>query len=688
MSESRPSGRTLWLDANQRYLTAALDRVRCRLGADPGAEAEMAGRAAQALAAEAMPSPAALETLCTAFSLSEFERDVLLLCAGMELDSTFPEACAQAQGDSNRRLPTFSLALSRLPDSHWSALAPARPLRYWRLVEVGAGQGLTTSPLRIDERILHYLTGVPHIDERLAGLVEPVKVHRWPQRPLSDSASFIVPGLAPSHEAVADKLVSVWSTSEGRGGESSFPVVQLVGRELLDKRAVAATACHRLGLPLFRMAAAALPTAASELETLVRLWEREAVLGAGALMLECEELDSTDSAHAGAVSHLVERIRAPLLLSWPERRPVQGRSVVYLDVGKPGPAEQRALWQAALGPATAAMNGHLDQVVAQFSFSPAAIATISSQLSVVSSQQSVVSGPDSSLIAHRSSFGDELWGLCRQQARPKIDDLAQRIDCAATWNDIVLPEPQLALLHDIGVHVRQRMKVYDTWGFAGKGNRGLGISVLFAGASGTGKTMAAEVLANELKLDLYRIDLSAVVSKYIGETEKNLRRVFDAAEEGGAILLFDEADALFGKRSEVKDSHDRYANIEVSYLLQRMEAYRGLAILTTNMKQALDTAFLRRIRFVVQFPFPDAAQRAEIWRRIFPSQTPTESLDAARLARLNIAGGNIRNIALYAAFLAAEDNEPVRMKHLLRAARAEYAKMERPLTESEIGGWK
>ncbi|MCX6047084.1 MAG: ATP-binding protein, partial [Chloroflexi bacterium] len=184
-----------------------------------------------------------------------------------------------------------------------------------------------------------------------------------------------------------------------------------------------------------------------------------------------------------------------------------------------------------------------------------------------------------------------------------------------------------------------------------------------------------------------RIDLSQVVSKYIGETEKNLRRVFDAAEEGGAVLLFDEADALFGKRSEVKDSHDRYANIEVSYLLQRMEAYRGLAILTTNMKNALDPAFLRRIRFIVNFPFPDAAQRAEIWSRIFPQATPTDGLDLARLARLNVAGGNIRNIALNGAFLAAEGGEPVRMGHLLRAAHLEYAKLEKSLTESEIGGW-
>jgi SpoVK/Ycf46/Vps4 family AAA+-type ATPase len=243
------------------------------------------------------------------------------------------------------------------------------------------------------------------------------------------------------------------------------------------------------------------------------------------------------------------------------------------------------------------------------------------------------------------------------------------------------------MLQEIAAHLRQRATVYQTWGFAAKNTRGLGISALFAGGSGTGKTLAAEVLANELHLDLYRIDLSSVVSKYIGETEKNLRRVFDAAEVGGVILLFDEADALFGKRSEVKDSHDRHANIEVSYLLQRMESYPGLAIMTTNLKSSIDTAFQRRIRFAVQFPFPDATQRAEIWRRVYPENTPTYNLDAKKLAQLSVSGGNIRNIALNAAFLAADADEPVQMKHLLRAARTEYAKLEKSLTEAEIGGW-
>jgi SpoVK/Ycf46/Vps4 family AAA+-type ATPase len=271
--------------------------------------------------------------------------------------------------------------------------------------------------------------------------------------------------------------------------------------------------------------------------------------------------------------------------------------------------------------------------------------------------------------------------------RARLDELAQRIESIAGWDDLILPEAQKALLRQIAAHVKQRLKVYQDWGFADKGARGLGISVLFAGESGTGKTMAAEVLARELQLDLYRIDLSAVVSKYIGETEKNLRRIFDAAEDSGAILLFDEADALFGKRSEVKDSHDRYANIEVSYLLQRMESYRGLAILTTNLKAALDFAFQRRLRFVVQFPFPDQGLREAIWRSAFPARTPLDAIDNGKLARLSVTGGSIRNIAINAAFRAAELEEPVSMAHLLHAAHSEASKRERPLSDAETRGW-
>jgi SpoVK/Ycf46/Vps4 family AAA+-type ATPase len=267
----------------------------------------------------------------------------------------------------------------------------------------------------------------------------------------------------------------------------------------------------------------------------------------------------------------------------------------------------------------------------------------------------------------------------------KLGSLAQRLDPVYKWDDIVVSEDLMRQLREIADQVATRAEVYGRWGFGARLPRGRGISALFSGPSGTGKTMAAEILANELQLDLFRIDLAGVVSKYIGETEKNLRNVFDAAEESGAILFFDEADALFGKRTEVRDSHDRYANIEVNYLLQRMEDYRGLAVLCTNRRSALDRAFLRRLRFLVEFPFPDGEKRRLIWSKVFPAQTPVSGLDLDELARLEITGGNIRNIALNAAFLAAREQTSVQMPHLLRAARREYAKIDKLLTEAEFG---
>jgi SpoVK/Ycf46/Vps4 family AAA+-type ATPase len=344
------------------------------------------------------------------------------------------------------------------------------------------------------------------------------------------------------------------------------------------------------------------------------------------------------------------------------------------SVGHPTRPEQLSLWRASLGSLDLS-EAVVTATANQFSFSAPTIRAIATQL-----RARAAAKPD-------EDVGVNLWTFCRQRLRSTLDGLAQRIDAKLTWDDLVLPEQQKATLRAIAAQLRQRTIVYDQWGFAAKSQRGLGLGALFHGPSGVGKTMAAEVLASELQLDLYHIDLSRVVSKYIGETEKNLGRVFDAAEENGAILLFDEADSLFGARSEVKDSHDRYANIEVSYLLQRMEAYRGLAILTTNMRAALDPAFLRRLRFTVAFPFPDAAQRAEIWRHVFPKDAPTRDLQPERLAQLLIPGGSIRNIALNAAFLAADAGEPVQMSHLLAAARTEYAKMDRRLTPAESAAW-
>ncbi|MCC5659042.1 ATP-binding protein [Nostoc sp. XA010] len=650
---------TNWHEANQRHLLAALAVVRCALEKYSAKEQLELQAQQQALheAVAAMSAPSALDRLCRIFSLSLFERDLLLLCAGVEFSGEFAKLCAIAQGDPQRLYPTFSLALAALPNPHWDAIAPNSSLRRWQLIKIGEGSALTLSPLRIDERILHYLAGMQYLDERLAGIIEPLN---------------FAGDLVPSHQALAERVFGVLSQTPKT---KLLPIIQLCGTESGSKRGIAATICKILGLNLYVMPAQVVPLVASEQENLIRLWTRETILSPSALLIDCDEIDTNDIARATAIIHLSDRTNSVLILSSREGMRMSQRQAVRFDVQQPTSQEQSAVWQEALIDLVPQINGQVNTLVNQFNLSAATIHAACAEAAGYLSQ------------GDEKNISGILWDACRVQARPRLDELAQRITPSADWENLVLPEAQKQILRDIAAHVRQRATVYETWGFAAKGARGLGISALFAGASGTGKTLAAEVLAEELRLDLYRIDLSSVVSKYIGETEKNLRQVFDAAEQGGVILLFDEADALFGKRSEVKDARDRYANIEVSYLLQRMECYPGLAVLTTNIKSAIDTAFMRRIRFVVQFPFPDAVQRAEIWRRIFPCDTPTQGLDATQLARLNVAGGNIRNIALNAAFLAADAGEAVQMKHVLQAAKSEYAKLEKALTEAEIGGW-
>jgi hypothetical protein len=657
-----PADQDNWHELNKRYLMSAVARVRgllerhgaARGASEPAGQGELDSLPLTQAGGEMQP-PAPLDILCQTFGLSGFERDLLLLCAGVELDSSFAACCAAAAGDPNLPFPTFSLALAALPEPHWSAVTPAGPLRRWRLIDVAAGS-LTASALRIDERVLNYLTGVQHIDDRLAGIVEPLAVSGE---------------LAPSHRKIVERIAGIWSRPTSQAG---LPVIQLCGAEIEGKRQIAAAVCEALGLRIAVAHSHWLPASAAEFDGFIRLWERESALSVSALLIACDEADASDRQKERILDQLIERLSSPLIISARERRPLSRRNSIGFDVAKPNPTEQRAIWQNALAEASGELNGHVELLISQFNLSSRTINAASAE---------ALRRPEYS----GDNLADLLWDACKVQSRSRLDDLAQHIEPAAGWQDIVLPDHQRMTLRDIASHVRQRATVYRAWGFGAKGERGLGISALFAGGSGTGKTMAAEVLARELNLDLYRIDLSQVVSKYIGETEKNLRRVFDAAEEGGSILLFDEADALFGKRSEVKDSHDRYANIEVSYLLQRMETYRGLAILTTNLKDAIDTAFMRRIRFIVQFPFPEAAHRREIWSKIFPVQTPVEGIDFDKLARLNVPGGNIRNIALNAAFLAADLGEPVRMSHLLRAAAAEYAKLGKPLSGGEIGGW-
>jgi predicted nucleic acid-binding protein len=411
---------------------------------------------------------------------------------------------------------------------------------------------------------------------------------------------------------------------------------------------------------------------ALSLQRFVALWAREAALLPAVLLVQCGTGTLTD-----ATRQAIEKLPAPLIVA--SRDPLRlERYTLRYTVDKPQPGSQKSLWTSALKSRDVALaDGLLDELAEQFHLSAETIATVGASI-----RASVAASPDAP-----ARIAELVWSTCRSLSRPRLEELAERIVPAAAWEDLILPEPQKQTLHHLAAQARFRMTVYQSWGFAARGRRGLGISALFAGASGTGKTLAAEVLAKELRLDLFRIDLSAVVSKYIGETEKNLKQVFDAAEEGGVLLLFDEADALFGKRAEVKDSHDRYANIEVSYLLQRMESFQGIAILTTNLKSSLDKAFQRRLRFTVDFPFPGPQEREAIWRSVFPAAAPTDGLDLKRLAQLNMTGGNIRNIALNAAFLAAEAGSSIEMRNVLQATRQEAIKAERPLADSEIRGW-
>jgi ATPase family associated with various cellular activities (AAA)/Winged helix domain, variant len=623
--------------ADQRALALAVEEVLALL------DAHATGRPVTARPPQ--PPSGALDSLCASFGLTPFERDILVLAAAAELDPTTAARCAAASGDPRRGYPTFSLALAALREPHWSALAPVAPLRNWYLVEPAEDGPVTTARLRIDERILHFLTGVRYLDPRLRGMAR---------------AAEPPPTLPPTQQRAADALRRRWTAVH------EAPRAELSGADPQTRRDIAASAARASDMWLYTVREADIPEDARERYTLARLWEREAILLPAVLLLEAGQ------GRAAALDSFASALDVPVVVSCAD--PLPGWSSPWERIAVPelSATEQRDLWLAALG------NGGLDsealaRLVAQFSLPAPVIRTAAATV------RRTASGADTAELAWRAGLAE---------ARVALDELGRRIEPRATRADLVLPAAQREILDEIVAHVRRRATVYETWGFEKVLRRGLGVTALFAGGSGTGKTLAAEVVAGELGLDLFVIDLSQIVNKYIGETEKNLRKVFDAAERGGAVLLFDEADALFGKRSEVKDSHDRYANIEVSYLLMRMESYRGLAILTTNMRKALDSAFLRRLRFVVEFPFPGPAERAEIWRRVIPDRVPTSGLDPERLGQLTVTGGSIRNIALSAAFLAADEDEPVRMRHVAAAARAEYLKLERTLGPAEVAGWE
>jgi hypothetical protein len=598
------------------------------------------------------------DQLAQLFGLDDFARNAVLLAAYCALEPEGSRLIALQGG--GRGVPTVALALARVPGAHWSAFAAQSPLRAWGVVPAAAGDALTSGVLELPESVLFYLLGAPALSEELA----------LSSRPLEPPAA-----LSPSRRRLADRI-SVLTAGERR------EIVQLCGPDPAGKEQAAAVAAAGAGRSLYALNALMLPPAMSDIARLAQMWRRDLrLLDAGLLV------DASAAPENRPVALFAEMIRTPFLIAAPDAVPLGNLQSLRVDMPRATAAEQVPIWESELGPLAKKLNGSMGRLAGHFNVSPELAGSVAAELD----RAVKAAKTDKRKTAKPPDLGKIAWEAARQFARPRMDDLARRIEGQAKWEDLILPPAQLRTLRSMAAQVRHRSTVYEQWGFGVRSmGRGLGISALFAGPSGAGKTLAGEVLGAELELDVYRIDLSAIVSKWIGETEKNLRRVFDAAEEGCAILQFDEADALFGKRSEVKDSHDRHANIEVSYLLQRLEEYRGLSILTTNLKNNIDPAFLRRIRFIVDFGFPEAAERAAIWKGIFPKETPVGELDYERLGQLNLAGGSIRNVAVAAAFLAAEDEAKkprVEMRHVLAAARTEYEKTGRPLTAAELRGW-
>jgi hypothetical protein len=584
--------------------------------------------------------PEPLDLLMARLGLTRADRELLVLALAPELDPAFERLFAYIQDDAGRRFATPHLASQLLGADVLPRLASDGPLRRLGLLTlVVTEDGWGSRPLRVGERVLWHLRGFEPLAREVADLLRPI----GDPAPVGSAAVFA--------ERLAELL----------GERAPWPLVQIVAPAHAGLRAVGAAACARLGLRLVTLA----PDAAERCRTrpqLIELLEREAALLSLAFWIDDPTVDAWQA--------LAESLGAPVLLGGAERLRTDA-PLLALPLRAPTTADLRDSWASVL------VSGIDPEPFAQqFELEPREMAAAV-----------VDAGARAALRGADAPEAGDVWAACRARARIHADGLARPVDASDCWDRLVLPEDALAQLDELAAQAAHRGRVYDDWGFGQRLPRGRGVTALFTGPSGTGKTMAAEALAARLGLDLYTADLAGVVSKWIGETEKNLRRVFDAAEHAGAVLFFDEAEALFGKRTEVKDAHDRYANIEVDYLLQRMEEYRGVAILATNRRALVDPAFLRRLRFLIEFPFPDRTARELLWRGVFPDDVPLADLDWEALARLEVSGGSIRTIAVNAAFIAAAGDQPVAMDQVMRAARREYAKLERLIVPAEFGAF-
>jgi SpoVK/Ycf46/Vps4 family AAA+-type ATPase len=633
-----------------------------------------------------------LAWLQATFGLSLFELQVVVVAIAPEIDLRYERIYAYLQDDVTRKRPTVDLALhllSQTPETRLAdraAFATDAALIRNELVRLLPPDGASEPPLlahalKVDDQVVRMLLGGSELDRRLGGVAELVE-------PEGEEDEDVLPGDA------GDRLgrLVVQSRASRHGLRLYFR-----GASSASRRRAAESLAARVGMRLLAVDLVQLLSHRLEIDGFLRLLFREAWLQHAIVLFDgVDRLDRTaGSGEARIFDQLAafESAEADIVVLGGERPwvPVARGMTGVLTVPIPVPGFDGRLeaWRRRLAEMGVSVGADEVATLAErfrLTSDQIADAVTSAERQAAWRAARSTSGwaddEDDGVHASSEVTLDDLFAAARGQSSSQLDSHALKIRPVQRWDDIVVPPETVSQLRDMCSWVSHRQRVLGDWGFERRLSYGKGLAALFFGPSGTGKTMAAEIIAGELGLDLFKIDLSSVVSKYIGETEKNLAAIFRAAQDINGILLFDEADALYGKRSEVRDSHDRYANIEISFLLQQMEQYEGIAILATNLRQNMDEAFIRRLQFAVEFPFPDAEDRSRIWEVHFPAEAPRDAdIDFALLGReFRIAGGNIKNAVLAAAFMAAEQDAPIGMDHILRATRRELQKMGRVVT--------
>jgi ATP-dependent 26S proteasome regulatory subunit len=634
-----------WRQANYDNLMAEIENIKCILinfikESEDINELDLAQLAPYPN--DTLYQSKSLEFLGQLFNLSLFDKQLLLLCAGIELDPGFSILCAKAHGRNDYEFPTLSLAFA-LFKNHGHVLQPQSPLRYWQLLEFDGKTSLNHSPLRISEWTLNCLLAESCLDNRLLPLLKKIK---------------LIEPLLELEQKIGEHISEHWETvNKGK----YLPIVQLISNDVDIKQQIAASAVNFYNVSLYEFDLYSLPCNQKDLNNYACLLRREALVKNCVYLINCERLLDTSETNSNQfqlrcfLEKIVENLPANYIFSTTQPLNFLKIELLPIYIDKPTPEERAQLWLQLLGEQNHTLQTQIKKLAQYFVLNRQQIDNLAQELLTQSiSQEHLI---------------DKIWHQCRQQVRQRMNGLAKYIVPKASKKNIALPDKLMQKIQQIIDQVSNRYTIYHEWGFADKNTHGLGITTLFTGPSGTGKTLAAEVIAGELQLDLLHVELSAIMSKYIGETEKNLNQIFNIAEESGAVLLFDEADSLFTKRFQVNNSTDQYANLIVNYLLQRIESYRGLAILTTNAKHTLDEAFVRRFRFIIDFSMPDYQQRIKIWQSIFPANMPIQVLDYEELAKIPLSGGTIYNIAINAAFKAAAQKKILDTEIILHVIR-------------------